>query len=175
MGGGDNHGWYAQKIQKITDNRILGPGCNGNMITSKILKLYENVWLVEYITPGRLLRTCCPSPPGAGMNTRAFLTSEKKHWKYWKTIKLLECAISPPSLFTTALSFCFGWSAMYLMSRINPGQRKVKRARSAMYLKNNLVCSYCSYKTWGGGGRLNDNVVCLESNPSCPSDTDNWY
>ena len=80
------------------------------MITSKILKLYENVWLVEYITPGRLLRTCCPSPPGAGMNTRAFLLHRRKKQRTLEMleIKLLECAISPPSLFTTALSFCFG-------------------------------------------------------------------
>ena len=48
------------------------------MITSKILKLYENVWLVEYITPGRLLRTCCPSPPGAGMNTPLLLFTDRK-------------------------------------------------------------------------------------------------
>ena len=71
------------------------------MITSKILKLYENVWLVEYITPGRLLRTCCPSPPGAGMNTRAFLTSEKKQ----RTLEMLEINQTPRMRHFSSFSF----------------------------------------------------------------------
>ena len=69
------------------------------MITSKILKLYENVWLVEYITPGRLLRTCCPSSTWRRDEYSRFLNIGEK------TLEILENNQTPRMRHFSSFSF----------------------------------------------------------------------